>query len=132
MSTTSKGLGIAGSIVMIVTTLISSIIAIIACAYLLSKELTGTDKWIAAIIVLVILAIGLMITIVFPIIILVFLTSKDKSNKKILAAGILSIIVAALSILGSISNPIYWINLISAGLLLASGIMICNEYKKAK
>ncbi|AUB31142.1 hypothetical protein [Spiroplasma floricola] len=108
MTKTSKGLGVAGSIVMIVTTAIASIITILAGFTLIAAG--GSTNIAAGTIAVIISIIIMAITLIFPIIILVFLTSKNKSNKKILAAGIISIVIAGLSLLGAFAGSIYLIN----------------------
>ncbi len=129
MTKTSKGLGIAGTIISIVFSVLVTVlasIAILGTASLVQQEIESAF-YIVSIIFLIV---PLSISLILYIIILVFLKSKNK--KRVFTAGILEIVVAGLSLLSLFTSNYGFLNLVPAGLMLASGIMICVEYNKYK
>ncbi|WP_339029833.1 hypothetical protein [Spiroplasma endosymbiont of Cantharis nigra] len=129
MTKTSKSLGIAGTIISIVFSVLVTVlasIAIISTASIIQQEAESVFYIVSIIFLIVPLAISLILYII----ILVYLKSKNK--KRVFTAGIMEIVVAGLSLLSLLTTNYGFLNIVPAGLMLASGIMICVEYSKYK
>ncbi|WP_342258666.1 hypothetical protein [Spiroplasma endosymbiont of Dioctria linearis] len=129
MTKTSKSLGIAGTIISMVFSALVTVlasIAIISTTPIVQQE----SESLFYIVSIILLIVPVSISLILYIIILVFLKSKNK--KRVFAAGIMEIVVSGLSLLSLLTSNYGFLNIVPAGLMLASGIMICVEYSKYK
>ncbi|WP_339034281.1 hypothetical protein [Spiroplasma endosymbiont of Cantharis rufa] len=129
MTKTSKNLGIAGTIISIVFSALVTVLAILAIigTTLITQQGIESIFYIGSIVFLIV---SFGISLILYIVILVFLKSKNK--KRVFTAGIMEIVVAGLSLLSLLTSNYGFLNIVPAGLMLASGIMICVEYSKYK